>query len=132
MRPRHALLALALAVPACAPALHTSVARRVVVERLFFGRNVQGTPAVTDSAWAVFLAEVVTPRFPGGFTQWPASGQWRGEGGRLEREGSYVLELVHAASTRADSAVAAIINEYQRRFAQEAVLRVVMPGRANF
>jgi hypothetical protein len=33
-------------------------------ERLFFGRIIPSGGIVSDSAWAIFLAEVVTPRFP--------------------------------------------------------------------
>ena len=123
------LLAVTLA---CAPAIQLGARDRAVVERLYFGRNNAGALAVTDSAWAAFVTEVVTPRFPAGLTAWPAMGQWRGADGRIEREPSYVLELVLAARTRDnDVAIAAIISEYKRRFRQEAVLRVVTPARAG-
>ncbi|MGB2867297.1 MAG: DUF3574 domain-containing protein [Bacteroidota bacterium] len=126
------VLPLLIALAACAPELHTSALQSVIVERLFFGRNVHGVPAVSDSAWGAFLAEEVTPRFPDGFTVWPAAGQWRGADGRIERETSFVLELVHPSSATADSNVAVIIAAYKQRFQQEAVLRVIIPAHTSF
>lgn len=116
----------------CAPTLMPGGGAAVVVDRLFFGRNVDGQEVVSDSAWRVFLSEEVTPRFPDGFTAWPANGQWRTAQGRVERERSFVLELTHPAAPAADSAVAAIAAAYKRRFRQESVLRVSSPGRATF
>lgn len=103
------------------------------MERLYFGRNSADTLAVSDSAWAVFLTDVVSARLPDGFTFWKAEGQWRGANGRPSREPSFVVEVVHpqhAASV--DSAIVGIIAEYKRRFNQEAVLRVVTAARASF
>ena len=112
---------------ACAPRLQPASLEPVVTERLYFGRNVGTTLGVTDSAWTVFLREVVGARLDG-FTFWTAEGAWRGN-----REPSFVLEVVHAErSASADSAIVAIIGEYKRRFNQESVLRVVTTGRAGF
>ena len=55
-------------------------------------------------------------RFPG-FTHWEAHGEWKGE-----REESHVVQIVHPPGHEAD--VAAIIDAYKKRFAQEAVLQV--------
>lgn len=117
---------------ACAPAIHSGAGEPVVVERLYFGRHSADTLIVTDSAWAVFVTEVVTPRFPAGLTVWSATGQWRDPDGRIQREPSFVLELVLPARTPDnDAAIVAIVAEYKRRFRQEAVLRVVMPAHAG-
>ncbi len=100
-----------------------------MVERLYFGRNIGDSLAVTDSAWDAFLAEVVTPRFPSGLTVWSARGQWRDAAGRVEREPSFVLEIVHGSrAPDVEAALAGIVAEYKRRFRQEAVLRVVSPA----
>jgi Protein of unknown function (DUF3574) len=125
-------IAIVIALAACAPAAHTGVGAPVVVERLFFGRNANGAEVVSDAAWGAFLAEVVTPRFPQGFAAWRAQGQWRRADGAVEREASFVLELIHPPSTEADESVAAIVAAYKVRFRQEAVLRLVLPGHAAF
>ena len=122
-----------LAIPlGCGPALRSGAREAVVVERLYFGRNVGDTVVVTDSLWAAFVTEVITPRFPAGLTVWSATGQWRQPDGRIQREPSFVLELVLPARIDDDdAAIAAIVAEYKRRFRQEAVLRVVTSARAG-
>jgi Protein of unknown function (DUF3574) len=118
---------------ACAPKAQPGGLQPMVTERLYFGRNVASMLGVTDSAWAVFIREVVGVQLPDGFTYWTAEGAWRGSDGRSIREPSFVLEVVHPErSARADSAITLIIVEYKRRFNQESVLRVVTPGRGSF
>ena len=104
-----------------------------VADRLFFGRDIPGGGGmVSDSAWGVFLAEVVTPRFPAGLTVLHAEGQWREEDGRIVREASFVLEVVHPAGPAVDAHLREIAEEYKRRFRQEAVMRVTLPARQRF
>lgn len=104
-----------------------------MTERLYFGRNIGDTLGVTDSLWSVFVREVVSVRLPAGFTFWPSAGVWRDSTGHVAREPGFVLEVVHpTAAAATDSAIVAVITEYKRRFQQEAVLRVVTPGRASF
>jgi len=69
---------LAVAFLSCAPAIHSAGMQDVVTERLYFGRNIGTALGVTDSAWAVFINEVVSPRLPKGFTFWAAEGDWLG------------------------------------------------------
>lgn len=126
-------LAALLAGAACAPAIQANGLQPVVTERLYFGRNVARTLGVTDSAWAVFVTDVVSARLPSGFTFWAAQGEWRGADGRSTHEPSFVLEVVHpAGSATTEAAIVAIIAEYKRRFGQESVLRVVSSGRASY
>lgn len=99
-----------------------------VADRLFFGRAIPGGGAVSDEAWAAFLREVVTPRFPEGLTVWRAEGQWTDAGGQLVRESVFVVEILHPAGVRADPSLATIAAEYKRRFRQGAVLRVATPA----
>jgi len=126
-------LAAMLAAAACAPAIQSSGLQSIVTERLYFGRNVAQTLGVTDSAWAVFVTDVVSAQLPSGFTFWAATGEWRGADGRSTREPSFVLEVVHPArSANIEAAIVAIIAEYKRRFRQESVLRVVTNGRGSY
>lgn len=94
-----------------------------VQELVYFGTE---TPSghVTPEAWAQFLSETVTPRFPEGFSGWQAAGQWRSASGEVIREPSYVLSLVHPDDVAPGKAVQEIIASYKTRFRQEAVLRV--------
>jgi hypothetical protein len=100
----------------------------VMTDRLFFGRNIPAGGTVSDSAWSVFIAEVVTPRLPGGFTVFHTDGQWRGNDGVIAREQGFVLEVQRPKREPADNVFEAIAMEYVRRFRQEAVLRVRSPA----
>jgi hypothetical protein len=104
-----------------------------VADRLYFGRSIpDGGGTVSDSAWAAFLREVVTPRFPDGLTVYRAEGQWREGDGRIVREETFVLEIVHPAGPSADADFREIAAEYKRRFRQQAVMRVTAPARQIF
>jgi hypothetical protein len=94
-----------------------------VQELVYLGTE---TPSghVTREAWAQFLNEIVTPRFPVGLSVWQASGQWRSISGEIVREPSYVLSLIHPDDPILNKAVLEIIASYKTRFQQEAVLRV--------
>ena len=132
MRSSVRVVSLVALLCACAPRVQPGGLQPIVTERLYFGRNIGNTLGVTDSAWAVFVREVVDARLDG-FTFWTAQGAWWGSDGRPVREPSFVLEVVHPErSATADSAIVAIIVEYKRRFNQESVLRVVTNGRASF
>lgn len=126
-------LLLCILIAACAPATRSGSGEPVVTERLYFGRNIGDTLGVSDSLWARFVSEVVSTRFPAGFTFWAAGGGWRDSTGRTMREPSFVIEVVHPVrAPAADSAIVAVITEYKRRFHQQSVLRVATAGRASF
>jgi hypothetical protein len=128
------LLALALAAGALAATAFRPVAASsaaycavgdtaLVRDILYFGRNTPGGAELSDSAWQQYVDEVLTPRFPAGLTIWDAAGQWRGAGGKVERERSKVLTVLHSGDEWSDRLVAEAVGEYKRRFTQEAVLR---------
>lgn len=98
-------------------------AERATSDLLCFGTGMPGGK-VTASDWQIFLRTEVTPRFPKGITWWQATGQWQMRAGRLEREDSYLLLLIHSSSAQNESAIREIISQYKSRFRQEAVLRV--------
>lgn len=95
----------------------------MVREEIFFGRGLPDHTEVSDSAWATFLADEVTPRFPQGITVLEARGQWRGREGDIVRERTWVLVLYREPSDASTGAVTELAQAYARRFSQEAVLR---------
>lgn len=97
-----------------------------VADRLFLGREIPGGGTVSDAEWTAFVEEVVTPRFPEGLTVWRADGQWLDAQGLTVHEPVMVIEVLHTPGAEAEAAIAAIANEYRRRFRQEAVLRVTV------
>lgn len=106
--------------------------QRAVADSLYCGTAIQGGATVGPREWERFVAEVVTVRFPQGITAWSASGQWRNRSGRLEKENSHVLLIVHPDSATAERAIVEIIASYKKRFRQESVLRVRTPARISF
>jgi len=90
---------------------------------LYFGAAIPGSTDTVDAVeWQRFLDSSVTPRFPDGLTWLDARGQWRGKDGRVIGEPSRVLILLHPDDGETHTAIDAIRAEYQRAFAQEAVL----------
>jgi hypothetical protein len=96
--------------------------QRLALDMLYFGTASPSGP-VSSAQWQAFVGEVVSAEFPKGYTVLRAEGAWRGKNGELQREDSYVLQLVHEEGTEADQAIARIIDRYKQRFQQEAVMR---------
>jgi len=94
---------------------------RQVQARLFFGLH-GSAGMVSERDWDVFLAEIVTPRFPDGLTVFEASGQWRGRASRLEQEPARVVEIVHDDSPNARSFINQIVTVYKARYQQQSVM----------
>jgi hypothetical protein len=123
---RIASLTLALFIVACAH-VAPPPENAVVSDRLFCGLSIPGGGEVTERELEAFIAEVVTPRFPQGFTIWRAKGQWNGGD-----EATLVIEMVHPFDAKLDDAVREIAEEYRKRFRQEAVMRVTVPAKLEF
>jgi hypothetical protein len=98
---------------------------------LYFGLT-RPAGVVSQSQWKAFLRDQVTPRFPDGLTVWEADGQWRRPDGRITRERSKVLLLVHDDTPPVRAAISAIISGYKRDFQQESVLWETAPVCAAF
>lgn len=105
---------------------------RSLNSEMFFGRNSAGVEIVSDADWQRSLDEEVAPRFPGGFTVVDARGQWRGDGGTIERERAKIIRLVLKLSDNESSRVGAIRSAYKTRFHQESVLLTSSPTCASF
>ena len=88
---------------------------------LYFGMS-RPKGAVSELEWQLFLRDEVTKRFPDGLTVWQAEGQWQTPGGRIDREQSKVLLLVHGDTPAERQSVQAVIQTYRKAFDQESVL----------
>lgn len=100
--------------------------------QLFFGRSSGGVEVVSDEAWAAFLADTVTPRFPDGLTVVDGAGQWRGSDGVIQRERTKVLIILTSPGEEGMRLTDEISQEYETRFNQETVLRVVRTACVSF
>jgi hypothetical protein len=84
-------------------------------DTLFFGTSRVNAPPVSDEEWRDFVDQVIVPVYPA-FTEWQAIGHWR-----KERETTHVVVIVHRHRMSDDRDIDRIIEEYKRRFTQDAV-----------
>ncbi len=121
MRRRLALLLLSLMLAGCAA---LPAGERWLRSEVFFGLSRPDGTLVTQAQWQVFMDDVVTPQFPAGLTVIDATGQWRNASGRIDREHSKVLVLLHPPGADSAQRIDAIRAAYRSRFDQEAVMKV--------
>lgn len=102
-----------------------------VETKLFCGRVRPGGGVVSEEDWHAFLTEVVTPRFPRGFTVVDAAGQYLDPATHeLTQERTEILWVVHDGDPASNAAIDDIAAAYRQRFDQRAVLRVDTPAAA--
>jgi hypothetical protein len=105
----------------------------VAVFELFFGRSVPGGGEVSDQAWDDFLAQVVTPTLPNGYTVFDAVGAWRNPtSGRSVHERTKVLLVALPDASAGAAAVARIRSAYQVQFHQTLVGMIAAPACGSF
>ena len=128
---KRVLLLLVLAVTACAqpgtPPVCTAPLKPAVAIDLYFGRDKPSGGEVTDAEWGAFVTEVVTSRFPDGFSVFDSSGQYREPNGRIVRERSKRLVVIVFDAPTHKTKVIEIVETYKQRFAQYSVFRVEQP-----
>ncbi|MFT3683739.1 MAG: DUF3574 domain-containing protein [Phycisphaerales bacterium] len=118
----------------CRPHASAAPADAVVMVRteLFFGLSRPDGGVVSDQQWRDFLSTTVTPLFPKGLTVLEASGQWQEESGRIAREPSRVLVLLHLPTAEDNEKIERVRAAYKAQFVQEAVMRTDSPARVVF
>lgn len=99
---------------------------------LYFGLSREGGQTISEEQWQGFLREVVTPRFPDGFSVVNATGQYRSQKGELVHEDSRILILLHPTTPDEDQKLEDIRRVYKERFGQESVLRIDQAGIGKF
>lgn len=126
---RYGVLLCLILLNACAlhPEYPCALSAQAAVEDVLYFGTARPDGAVSGAEWEAFLREVVTPRFPQGLTVWRAQGQWLEDSGRIVREDTYVLTLVHPDDPATRRSIVEIVEAYKARFRQEAVLRVTSP-----
>ncbi|MBP2169097.1 hypothetical protein J2125_002289 [Erwinia toletana] len=94
---------------------------------LYFGLNRPSGPVISAAEWQGFIDHDVTPRFKDGLSVFEAKGQWLGNDGRLARENSKALLLIHAPDKESESRIEVLRSIYKQRFMQDSVMRVDAP-----
>ncbi len=92
---------------------------------LYFG-------AVDPAEWSDFLATVVTPRFPDGFSVFDMQGQWRAPSGEVRKLPSRMLVIIHGPEPGPEASIEAVRTLFKERFKQVSVLRASHPVDASF
>ncbi|MGK9175960.1 DUF3574 domain-containing protein [Yokenella regensburgei] len=99
---------------------------------LYFGLNRPAGKEITGAEWQQFVDGDVTPRFREGLTVFDARGQWLGNDGKIARESSKALMLIHPKDVGSEKNIEALRGIYTSRFAQESVMRVDQPVCVQF
>ncbi|QGH61278.1 DUF3574 domain-containing protein [Serratia proteamaculans] len=94
---------------------------------LYFGLNRPTGPVISAAQWQRFVDQQVTPRFKDGLSVFDAKGQWLGNDGKLARENSKALMLIHAPGKESETNIEALRSSYKQQFAQDSVMRVDAP-----
>lgn len=128
---RLAVVASLFATAACASLGASTPGENEHIDRLAFGLGIRDTGFVSDSAWEVFIRDVVTPRFPQGFAVYRTEGQWRLDNGTIVKEPGRIIELIHVPDAATEAKVVEIADYYVRKFEQEAVGRHIIQGRTT-
>jgi len=136
----YAAIALAFALSGCTAPSQKSVAdtqsckadNQMQQTTLYFGLSRPAGKDITPQEWQQFVDNDVTPRFRDGLTVLDARGQWLGNDGKVAREQSKALMLIHGKDAQSESNIEALRNVYKSRFAQESVMRVDNPVCVQF
>jgi hypothetical protein len=104
----------------------------LVRTELFFGLQKISGQLVSNEEWKDFLEKEVSSRFPEGLTVYEAFGQYRGKEGRIYREPTRIVLVLHPPGDHFDALIDTIRALYKRQFNQESVLRVTTRARASF
>ena len=91
---------------------------------LWFGMNKPKGGTVSGSEWQQFVDNDVTPRFKDGLSVYEGKGQWLGNDGKLARETSKALMLIHQPDRASSDSINTLRDIYKKRFAQDSVMRV--------
>jgi hypothetical protein len=100
--------------------------------QLFFGRNLDDKPSVSEADFRKFIDDEVTPKFPDGLTVLDGGGQWRGDENKLIREASKVVLIVLPNGRDGSSRLNAVRNAYKLRFHQDSVLLITQATCVSF
>jgi hypothetical protein len=91
---------------------------------LMFGRNIGDDLAVTEDAWARFLASEVVPRFPDGFSVVDAAGPRTDKptANLFLSEPSKIIIIIAPDGPETEQRIAAVEAAYKTQFRQQSVV----------
>ncbi len=90
--------------------------------RIFFGRGAGEVESVDDAEWDQFLADTITPRFPGGLTVFDGAGQWQESETVIHKELTKIVVILTPRDGSVSVKLDEISQEYKRRYDHPLVL----------
>ena len=113
--------------------------KRMLIAELFFGRNIPGRAPVSEAEWSDFVARVIRPNLPDGYTVLNSAG---GAGKLLpgappiarvaRREPAKIVIAAAERSPELRDRLMAIIDAYRSRFRQQSVGIITRTACAGF
>src|SRR3954471_12974100 len=87
---------------------------------LFFGTAcATGCAPVSEADWERFVADQITPRFPNGFTVFPARGRWQGDAGPQDEQTHVLIVVYPSGDPNAAARLQELRKMYRETFRQE-------------
>lgn len=134
------ILAILICLPGCTttrtdlpPAERLRAFEDITIKtELIFGLQRASGDTIALAEWKDFLDREISTRFKDGLTVIDAHGQYLGTTGRMYKEPSRIVVLLHQASDSVDALIDTVRSVYKRRFQQESVLRISTPVGVSF
>ncbi|MBU4211675.1 MAG: DUF3574 domain-containing protein [Syntrophaceae bacterium] len=98
-----------------------------VKTEIYFGRDLPAGQEISRWAWADFMDKVLTRHFPKGLTVYEAYGQMQHADGRIEKQSTWVVAVVHPKDPATGKIIQEIINAFRRQFNKAQVVHVSTP-----
>ena len=98
-----------------------------VKTEMYFGCDLPGGQQISKWAWADFMDKVLTPHFPKGLTVYEAYGQMQHADGRIEKQSTWVVAVLHPKDTATDRTIQEIIDAFRKQFSKAQVVYVCTP-----
>ena len=98
-----------------------------VKTEIYFGRDLPGGQEISRWAWADFMDKVLTRHFPKGLTVYEAYGQMQHVDGRIEKQSTWVVAVVHPKNPAIDKTIQEIIDAFRKQFNKAQVVYVSTP-----
>jgi hypothetical protein len=105
------------------PSCHAPALPMLRIE-LMFGRNIGDDLAVSEDAWASFLASEVVPRFPDGFSVVDAAGPRTDKptANLFLSEPSKIVIIIAPDAPETEQRISAVEAAYKKQFRQQSVV----------
>lgn len=99
---------------------------------LYFGLSQQDGSIISQQQWQHFVDAEISPRFPDGFTVLNGDGQWKDNQGKIAKEPSRVVIILHPALKEYTVKISELRQFYKQRYHQQSVLLTTQAASVEF